>query len=320
MSHLKNAPTLGIDLGGTKIKTALVDSSGLVIDSKLFPTDSSRGATTVIDAIGESAHRFLTGPNSAKALGIGVAGQVDMAGTVRFAPNLAWKEVPLGRDLEKALRIPVVVLNDVRAATWGEVVHGTGVGVSELVCVFVGTGIGGGIVSGGRILSGSTFSAGEIGHLTLVAGGRKCHCPNFGCFEAYVGGWAIAERAKEAAAADPLAGSSMVARAGSIHEIVGRTVSSAFHEGDALATEVMKKTAEYLAAGLVSIVNVLNPSMVILGGGIIEGTPELISMAEIQLRRLALPSALEPLKVCRAALGGDAGVIGAAAFARSALQ
>ncbi|MGH9825797.1 MAG: ROK family protein, partial [Blastocatellia bacterium] len=245
MSSAESGLTLGVDLGGTKIKTALVDSSGRVVDSKLFPTDSSRGADVVIQAIAESALRFLGGASPAKALGIGVAGQVDKTGTVRFAPNLGWTDVPLGSELRRVLGIPVVVVNDVRAAAWGEVQHGAGVGVEELVCVFVGTGIGGGIVTGGRMLTGCTFAAGEIGHLTLVAGGRKCHCPNYGCFEAYVGGWAIADRAKEAAAADPAAGSAMISRAGSVDKIVGRTVSSSFHEGDQLATKIIEETGKY---------------------------------------------------------------------------
>ncbi|HEY6330360.1 MAG TPA: ROK family protein, partial [Blastocatellia bacterium] len=318
MSSATGVHTIGVDLGGTKVETALVNEAGEIVDHIRRPTEPKRGAAKVIEAIAESANTYLSGRDSLpKALGIGVAAQVDSnSGLVRYSPNLGWRDVPLGDELHRALGIPVTVVNDVWAASWGEFSHGAGQGVDELVCLFVGTGIGGGIVTGRRLLVGTSGSAGEWGHTTVAAAGRKCHCPNYGCMEAYAGGWAIAERAREAVAKDPDAGAFLLSRAGAIENILGVTVSEAFHAGDPLAVSIIKETGDYLAAGIVSIINSLNPSVLVLGGGVIEGIPDLVSMIEPIVRKLALPPALESLKISRAALANQAGVIGAAALAR----
>ena len=311
--------TIGVDVGGTKIETALVGADGRVVASNRRPTDPASGADAVIRAIADSATEYLKWPEGKPtALGIGVAGQIDLeAGVVLFAPNLGWRNVPLGPELERLLGLPVVVVNDVRAAAWGEVTHGVGIGVQELVCVFVGTGIGGGIVSTGKLITGCSNAAGEIGHTTVVAGGRKCRCPNSGCLEAYSGGWAIGERAQESVVQNPSLGSLMVSLAGSVDAITASTVSDAFHSGDALATKLVEETADYLSAGIVSVINFLNPALVVLGGGVVEGTPELIEMVDVRFRAKALPAAADRARLCKAALGNDAGVIGAAALARA---
>jgi len=321
MSSEHGVLTIGVDLGGTKVETALVNEAGTIVDSSRHPTDPGKGSASVIEAIAASARKYLSaGTTGPKALGIGVAGQVETAsGIVRFAPNIAWRDVPLGAELERALGIPVTVVNDVWAASWGEFSHGAGQGVDDLVCLFVGTGIGGGIVINGRLLEGTSNSAGELGHTTVVAGGRKCHCPNVGCMEAYAGGWAIAERAREAVIKEPDEGSALLALAGTVENILGITVSQAFHDGDPLARRIVKETGDYLAAGIVSIINGLNPGMLVLGGGIIEGMPDLFAMVEPIVRSHALPPALERLRISRAALANQAGVIGAAALARGKL-
>ena len=228
--------TLGVDLGGTKVETALVDAEGHILASSRYPTESEKGPAGVIADIKASVKVCLSeASGKVVALGIGVAGQVDrMAGAVRFAPNLGGRDVPLGSELEKGLGLPVVVTNDVRAATWGEWCHVAGQGVSDLVCLFVGTGIGAGVISGGKFLEGTSNSAGELGHMTLVAGGRTCRCPNYGCLEAYAGGWAIAERAQEAVLHNPAVGQSLVSLAGAVESITAATVSQAFRDGDPL--------------------------------------------------------------------------------------
>lgn len=322
MSSEQAVRTIGVDLGGTKVETALVNADGEIISSIRHPTDAKKGAASVIEAIAASARKYLNdGDNAPKALGIGVAGQVDTSsGLVRFAPNLFWNNVPLGQELERTLGIPVAVVNDVWAASWGEFSHGAGQDVDDLVCLFVGTGIGGGIVVHGRLIEGATSSAGELGHTTVVAGGRKCHCPNSGCLEAYVGGWAIAERAREAVTRDPKAGAGLLSIAGKVEEIVGFTVAEAFQSGDPLASAIIQETGEYLAAGIVSIVNGLNPSVLVLGGGIIEGIPKLVEIVGPIVRQRSLPPAVERLRISRAALANQAGVIGAAALGRNKLK
>lgn len=158
--------------------------------------------------------------------------------------------------LEKELNLPVLVTNDVRAATYGEWHYGAGKGSDDLVCVFVGTGIGGGVVSGGRLLEGCNNAAGELGHITIVTNGRKCHCRNYGCLEAYAGGWAIAERAKEAVKAKPKLGRTIIEMAGSIEQISALTVTQAYEKRELLAIDIVEETARYLAVGLVGIVKI----------------------------------------------------------------
>ncbi len=313
---------LGVDLGGTKVETALVDAEGHVVASHRHPTEAKKGSDGVIADIVTCVKECLDeDPKKAVGLGIGVAGQVDPAtGSVRFAPNLGWRDVPLGGALEESLGMPVVVANDVRAATFGEWVHGKGRGVSDLVCLFVGTGIGGGVVSGGQLLEGSGNAAGELGHMTIVVGGRRCHCPNLGCLEAYAGGWAITERAQDAIRTDPNSGLALVALAGSVEEITTAVIAQAYDADDSFARHLIEETGQYLAAGVVGIVNAFNPSVLILGGGVIEGLPELVYSVEREVRARALEVAVEGLRITKAALGGDAGVIGAAALARSKVK
>jgi len=309
--------TIGVDLGGTKVETALVDASGRIVVSYRQPANPEKGADVVIaDIVACVETCQIEAGKTAQGLGVGVAGQLDRAGTLCFSPNLGWHNVPFKVKLEDALGIPVVVSNDVRAATQAEWQHGAGRGVDDLVCLFVGTGIGGGVVSGGRILEGCSNTAGELGHMTIVADGRRCHCPNRGCLEAYAGGWAIAERAQEAVHADPQAGQRLVALAGSIQQISAATVSQACGDGDPLACRLVEETVQYLAAGVVSIVNAFNPCLIILGGGVIQGRSEYVSEVERAVRENALQTAVEGLRIVMAALGDKAGVIGAAALAR----
>ena len=309
--------TLGVDLGGTKVETALVDAAGRIVASQRRPTQPEKGPDAVIADIVACVETCLgEAGKAAQSLGVGVAGQLDRTGTLRFSPNLGWRNVSLKVKLEEALGIPVVIDNDVRAATRGEWRHGVGQGVNDLVCLFVGTGIGGGVVSGGRILEGCSNTAGELGHMTIVADGRRCHCPNRGCLEAYAGGWAIAERAQEAVRADPQAGQRLVALAGDIKQISAATVSQACGDGDPLARRLVEETAQYLAAGVVGIINAFNPCLLVLGGGVIQGRPEYVSEVERVVRENALQAAVQGLRIVMAALGDKAGVIGAAALAR----
>ena len=314
--------TVGVDLGGTKIETDLVDGSGKVLASHRHPTHPEAGSQKVISTIVSCVKECLPEEASkAKGLGIGVAGQVDRdTGIVRFAPNLDWRDVPLQSELENALGFPVSATNDVRAATWGEWLHGAGKGEENLVVLFVGTGIGGGIVSNGRMVEGGSNTAGELGHLTLVINGRRCHCPNRGCLEAYAGGWALAVRAQDAVRATPKAGHVLVSLAGGIEKITAVHVSQAYSFGDPVASHLVEETGDYLAAGVVSIVNALNPSLLVLGGGVIEGLPDLVNIVEKTVRKHGLAASVENLRVVKAALGEKAGSIGAAAFARDSVS
>ncbi len=315
--------TIGVDIGGTKIDTALVDASGSIVSTHYRLLDASRDADKTLSSVIESVKICLKeSGRTAQAIGIGVAGQIDkVGGVVRRSPNLpSWKDVPLGARLKEAFDVPVAVNNDVRVSTWGEWQHGAGRGLNDLVCVFVGTGVGGGVVSNGHLMEGCTNTAGELGHLTIVAGGRKCRCPNEGCLEAYAGGWAIAERAQDAVRANPSGGQTLLSIAGDIPQITSITVSQAYKKGDPLAQRLIKDTARYLAAGLVSVVNAFNPCLIILGGSVVLGLPEIVPLVEKRVRQQALQTPIENLRISTGALGNKAGVIGAAALARDILR
>jgi len=311
-------PTLGVDLGGTKVLTALVDADGRVLASHKRPTDARNGPDAVVadvvacvrDCLGDAVH-------GATGLGIGVAGQVDSAtGTVSYAPNLGWEDIALGDALASAIDLPVIVANDVRAAAVGEWQHGSGAGTTDLMALFVGTGIGGAVIADGRLLEGSAGAAGELGHTMLVAGGRSCHCPNTGCLEAYAAGWAIAERARDAVRANPSAGVSLTDLAGSIDDITAAHVTELYRGGDGLATRLVEETGRYLAAGATGLVNAFNPEIVVLGGGVIEALPEMVTVVQDHVHRFALPAERDGVRIERASLGGLAGVVGAPALAR----
>jgi glucokinase len=313
--------TLGVDLGGTKVEVALIDGEGSYLFSKRFLTKSERGPESIIKDIKEAVDSSLKETGlEAKALGIGAAGQIDSKGVIRAAPNLPFNNEPIQERLESELGIPVVVTNDVRAATFGEWKYGSGRGEDNLVVIFVGTGIGGGVVSDGRLLGGCTNTFGELGHITLVAGGRKCRCPNHGCIEAYAGGWAIAERAQDAVRKDPQGVGMMESIAGDVKKITAETVSIAYSRGDQMARRIVDETGEYLGAGIVGIVNAFNPCLLVLGGGVIEGIPDIIHTVKAVVRGKSLEPNIEKLKVEKAALGGKAGVVGAAALAREKAQ
>lgn len=199
---------IGVDLGGTKIACGLVNSRGEIISDEYVFTDVKGGYPLVAQQIIELIRKLLAKAKAGvKGIGIGVPGQVELGtGLIRFAPNLQWHHAPLKQDLEKALGIPVKIVNDVRAITWAEWSLGAGRGCKNLICLAIGTGIGSGIVSGGILVEGASNTAGEVGHLMLDPKGPKCGCGNYGCFEALCGGLAIGELAKNAVIADPSKG------------------------------------------------------------------------------------------------------------------
>ncbi len=309
---------MGVDLGGTKIALGVVGRDGVVLDRERLPTRADRPAREIIaDIVTCVNDRWAARLGRGRPLGIGVAGQVDADGTVLFGPNLHWRNVALRRELARGLQRPVSVLNDVQAATFGEWSHGAGRGSTDLVCMFVGTGVGGGIVAEGRLYQGATGSAGELGHLTVVRNGRKCRCPNSGCLEAYAGGWAIAERAREAAQSRPAEAALLLQLAGDATAITSETVEQAYVRHDALAEELVDETMGYLSSGLVSIANALNPETIVLGGGVLEGFVSRLPALARDVKSRALPVAARRLKLVAARLGGESGVVGAAAYART---
>ncbi|MGD9299985.1 MAG: ROK family protein [Desulfobacterales bacterium] len=314
---------VGVDLGGTKIAAALVNEQGQILKSSRLSTNVEGGASAVVAQTTELVKELagISG-SSVVGIGVGVAGQIEAeSGVVRFAPNLDWHDVPLQSQLSAACSLPVVITNDVRAITWGEWLFGAGKGCDDLICAFVGTGIGGGVVINGKVVSGCSNTAGEIGHITIDLHGSKCSCGNHGCLETLAGGWGIAHQAEQAVAADPAAGVKLLAMAdGKAQEISAKMVAEAYRKGDALAKKLVVQTGEALVAGMVSLVNAFNPCRLILGGGVIDGLPELVERVKQGVSEKALAAAASSLQVVSAQLDEDAGAIGAAAFAMQSLK
>ena len=314
---------IGVDLGGTKMEVAGVEADGKLRQKIRRPTQAERGPAAVkadlVAAIKTIKNSF--GPLPV-GVGVGVAGQIDsLNGMVRCSPNLGWEDEPCQEDLRQALGLPVFVANDVRAATWGEWLHGAGQGCADLICLFVGTGIGGGVVSGGQVLSGCSNSAGELGHITIDLNGPSCRCGKRGCLEALAGGWAIARRAQGLMAEDPRAGAFLLEIAvGKLEGVTAEMVAQASQKRDPLALRVIDEATEALIAGAASLVNAFNPCRLILGGGVIEGLPELVDRIAQGVREQALKAAAEPLQIVLSELHNDAGVVGAAALAMRSIN
>ena len=309
---------IGIDLGGTKTEVTQVDGSGTPQEKFLFPTNVKGGAEAIIKEIIAAVKLLIDRVGSPPVgVGIGVAGQVDAeTGVVLFAPNLNWRDVPLRIQLSKDLGVPVTVLNDVRSAAWGEWLYGAGKGVDDLVCLFVGTGIGGGVVSGGHMLTGSSNTAGELGHITIDLFGPTCTCGNSGCLEALASGWAISRRIEEAIAEDPSSGEAiMKLNEGQSKKVNSNILRQAAQAGDPLAKLILEEVTIALIAGAVSLVNAFNPRRLILGGGVIRTVPDLVEKVRQGVRQRALAAATTNLEVLPVHFPAQAGVIGAAAVA-----
>ncbi len=324
--------SIGVDLGGTKIAVALVDAKGQIDTLHKYATDVDGGPEAITSQIVAGVRELRGSSGSAGSansssglvigVGVGVAGQIEAgSGLVHFAPNLDWHEVPLKAELEKALSLPVVVTNDVRAITWGEWLFGAGKGVDDLICMFVGTGIGGGVVAGGRMLAGSSNTAGEIGHISIDMHGPLCTCGNRGCMEVFAGGWAIAARAQNIARTHPQEANLLLQLAENNRDnLTAEIVAEAYHQNDPLALHLVGEVVEALVAGTVSLINTFNPRLIILGGGVIDGLPEIIDQVDAKVRWRCLRAAAQHLRIVAARLGGEAGVVGAAALAAREAQ
>jgi len=312
----------GVDLGGTNIVVGLIPiEGGEVLGMREQPTDASRGAKYVVDrmvamveeAIADVTAAHGTTRDAVAGVGIGSPGPLDRkTGTVINTPNLGWRNFPLRDLMSNALHLPCTLDNDANCATYGEWWMGAGRGTHTLVGLTLGTGIGGGIVLNGEIFHGCSDVAGEIGHMTIDSNGRRCKCGNYGCLEQYASGPAIATRAIEGLdAGAPSMLYDMVG--GKLEEITAAVVYDAAVSGDPYAGEVVKDTARFLGAGVASIINILNPQMVVIAGGVTRAGEHLFEPLRAEVRRRAFRSAQECCRIVSGTLPGTAGVVGAAA-------
>lgn len=309
---------LGLDVGGTKLAAGLVDAGGRVLAFETAPTrpaGSPGDPTTVLDRLCLLARGVLAGVDPGRLCGVGIAccGPVNArTGLVYDPPNLpGWCDVPVAELVGRGLGLPAWVENDATAATMGEWRHGAGVGARDLVYLTISTGVGGGVVAGGALLRGGGGNGGEPGHVIVVPGGRRCGCGTLGCLEAYVSGTGIAARAAERLAAGE--GSSLAGA-----PALGAAVVAAHAgAGDPLAAAVWRETTDLLGSAISGLVNVFEPELVILGGGVARTGEQLLGPVRERVRALALRPAGATVRIVRAALDDRVGVVGAAAVAHT---
>lgn len=317
MSQLAKQYVIGVDLGGTKIYTALAAEDGQVLAEVKIPTEAGKGLSHVVERIVESVEQVQRAapPKTVRALALGAPGPLDtVKGIIHLAPNLQWQNVPIKQILEERLSLPVLLDNDANLAALGEHVFGAGRGEENMVYITVSTGVGGGLVLGGRLYRGSTDGAGEIGHMTVSPGGSLCSCGNRGCLEAVASGTAIAREARELV--DRGGGRRILAEAGGDPGLItAAVVAKAAAAGDPEAASIVREAVRFLGIGIANILNLLNPSLVVLGGGVME-TGELVwEGIRREVRARALEAARAGARLVPAGLGGRAGVMGAIALA-----
>jgi glucokinase len=309
--------TIGVDVGGTKVAAGVVDEDGRILEKLRRPTPAAspeRTAGLIADAVIE-----LLGRHEAEAVGIGAAGFVDETrSTVLFAPNLAWRDEPVKKEVEDRVGLPVVVENDANAAAWAEATLGAARGHDPVILITVGTGIGAGIVINGALYRGRWGIAGEPGHCRVVPDGRLCGCGNRGCWEQYCSGSALVAEARDFARRSPEGAMRLLQLGGGAPEgISGPQVTQAAQEGDPAALRCFQIVGSWLGQGMADLAAILDPGCFLIGGGVSDSGDLLLGPA-----REAFAAGLTGSRYRKAAqirlaeLGPDAGMIGAADLAR----
>jgi glucokinase len=307
------AEAIGLDVGGTKIAGYLVDQAGTILQNRLAhtpATDAEATLTAMADVVRAVAS------DRAEAIGIGIAGMIEYeSGVMRYGPNLPFRDLPLRDRVAEATGLPCLVDNDANVAAWGEYRLGAGRGTTDMLLVTVGTGIGGGIVTGGQMFRGAHGLGAEIGHVIVERNGPLCGCGNRGCLEQVASGRAIDRLGRDAAAASPT--SLMVELAGGDPAAVnGPIVVQAAHAGDTVAIGVLAEVGMRLGAGIAGMVNVLDPEIVVVGGGAISAGDLLLDPArEVFTGSLLAPDYRPEVPIVAAQMGNAAGGIGAALLA-----
>lgn len=310
---------VGMDIGGTNLVVGCVAEDGSSLSAlRSEPTRPEEGADAVIHRLVRLAQSSMEQtaaeqPGSVfTGVGIGAPGPLNTrTGVVLLTPNLGWVNMPLRDRLQQSLNLPASLDNDANCAALGECWLGAARDARVAIGVTVGTGIGGGIVIDGRLYHGASDCAGEIGHTTIDPSGRRCKCGNYGCLEAYASGPAIAQRAMEGIEAGYETGLPAYVD-GDLGRLTAQTVYAAAHDNDPLALEVVNDTAKFLGAGLANLINVLNPDVLVVCGGVTQAGDKLFKPLQREITRRAFKPAVEVCRVVPGSLGDSAGVYGAA--------
>jgi glucokinase len=316
-------PALGIDIGGTKVAGGVVAPDGTILATARRATPGSSVSSTedaiaaVVDELAEAHGGELVG------VGIGAAGWFDRTGdTVLFSPHLAWRNSSLRKDLTARLQRPLWVGNDANAAAWAEYRYGAARGAYLALMITLGTGIGGGIVLDGRLRPGAHGVAGEWGHMRVVPDGRLCPCGNRGCWEQYASGTALGQTAREVARTSPAAAALLLERVGPDPDgLTGEDVARAAAQGDPLALELVTEVGVWLGQGIADLAAVLDPEVVVIGGGVSKLGEMMLGPARERLDRALPGRGYRPgPRVVAAELGPQAGIVGAADLVRQAVS
>ncbi len=312
---------IGVDVGGTNVKIALVDLDGKIAYSNTVPTRAEMGYEAGVNNIKQAIKDIMQESNQSnktiEAIGFGLPGQIDYKeGMVKNLPNIpGWVNIPLAKIIEDEFSIPTRLDNDVRCAALGELNFGAGKGCENLICITVGTGIGSGIILNGKLVRGAANAAGEIGHIKMeMNGGPLCGCGDYGCFEAYASGPAIVTMAKEYISGGKSAKYKEMAADGIITPYI---VAQAALQGDTVSIQIFKQMGRIIGTGLASVVNLLNPEKIIIGGGVADAGEILLEPIRRTIQDRAMPIQANSLKVVPAQLANAAGVIGASLLINS---
>ncbi|MEV0452344.1 ROK family glucokinase [Streptomyces sp. NPDC050600] len=308
--------TIGVDIGGTKIAAGVVDEDGKILDTHTVPTPPTPEG--IVDAICAAVSEAGKG-HQIEAVGIGAAGYVDdKRATVLFAPNIDWRHEPLKDKVEQRVGLPVVVENDANAAAWGEYRFGAGQGHEDVICITLGTGLGGGIIIGNKLRRGRFGVAAEFGHIRVVPDGLLCGCGSQGCWEQYASGRALVRYAKQRAAATPENAEVLLRLGdGTPEGIQGKHVSQAARAGDPVAVDSFRELARWAGAGLADLASLFDPSAFIVGGGVSDEGELVLDPIRKSFRRWLIGGQWRPhAQVLAAQLGNKAGLVGAADLAR----
>ncbi|TFE25225.1 ROK family protein [Cohnella luojiensis] len=315
---------VGIDVGGTKMLAALVNGNGTIMAKVQQPTRAERGTKDTIRRLMAMTESLIKEScseaegNTIQGIGIAVAGILDPSkGTVMLATNLGWENVPIGPLFKQYFQCPVQVINDANAAALGEWLAGAGVGMKDVIYVTVSTGIGGGIISDGRLMLGSTNSAAELGHISIDRNGPLCACGNRGCIEVYASGNTIAKRVREDIRSGEASTAIVLEMAGGNPELLNaRHVAEAAQAGNEYAKDRLADAGSALGMGLTAIIHLVNPEMIILGGGVSQSGRLLFEPMLDTVRGHGIPEMVNRVRFVTAKLGGDAGAVGAALWWR----
>ncbi|WP_294188406.1 ROK family protein [uncultured Clostridium sp.] len=309
---MKKKYVVGVDLGGTKIYTALVDLGGNIVKEVTVKTEAQKGDTVVLDKIIKTIDDVLIGTDidEIKAIGVGSPGPLDVEnGLIVYTPNLPFKNFNIVKPIKEKYKIDTYLDNDANVATLSEYMFGAGKGSKNMVYVTVSTGIGGGAILNGSLFRGSTSNALEIGHITVMKGGPRCGCGNTGCAEALASGTAIMKRAKEAIE------SKVETSLKNYEEVTAKEVFLEAEKGDKVSKDILNDALSYLGITISNIANSFDPDKIIIGGGVSEAGRIVFDKIDYEMERRCLRTIYNNCKIEKAVLGSKAGVLGAAALA-----